>query len=84
MGTEGKLSAGQVERMKGTVYTGIIYLPKHPQADMHGLLRCAVRTERGMSHLAHICLVNVSPCNGSPDRFNASNIGGMIERSRPV
>ena len=36
---------------KGTVYTGIVYLPKHPQADMHGLLRCVVRTS-GVQNLA--------------------------------
>lgn len=29
---------------KGTVYTGIAYLPKYPDADMHGLVRCVVRT----------------------------------------
>ena len=54
--------------MKGTVYTGIVYLPKHPQADMHGLLRCAVRTERGMSHLAAILRVYDIPF--SPMLFN--------------
>jgi hypothetical protein len=37
--------------VKGTVYTGIVYLPKHPQADMHGLLRCVVRTS-GVQNLA--------------------------------
>jgi hypothetical protein len=30
--------------MKGTVYTGVCYFPRHPQADMHGLVRCIVRT----------------------------------------
>jgi hypothetical protein len=38
---------------KGTTYTGIVYLPKHPHADMHGMLRCIVRT-RGMSELTSI------------------------------
>ena len=30
--------------MKGTVYTGPAFFPKHPLADMHGLVRCVVRT----------------------------------------
>ena len=31
--------------MKGTCYGGVIYLPSHPDSDMHGLLRCVVRTK---------------------------------------
>ena len=30
--------------MKGTCYSGIVYFPEHPEADMHGLIRVAVRT----------------------------------------
>jgi hypothetical protein len=30
--------------MKGTCYSGIVFLPSHPLADMHGLLRACVRT----------------------------------------
>lgn len=30
--------------MKGTVYSGVVYLPKYRDADMHGLLRAVVRT----------------------------------------
>jgi len=30
--------------MKGTVYSGVIYMPQHPTADMAGLLRATVRT----------------------------------------
>lgn len=37
--------------MKGTVYTGVIYFPRHPDADMHGLIRCVVRTS-GLMNLA--------------------------------
>jgi len=29
--------------MKGTVYSGISYLPDHPDADLHGLVRVVVR-----------------------------------------
>ena len=29
---------------KGTTWAGVVYCPKHPEADMHGLLRGAVRT----------------------------------------
>jgi hypothetical protein len=29
--------------VKGTTYSGIIYFPEHPDADMHGLLRIAVQ-----------------------------------------
>lgn len=29
--------------MKGTCYSGIAYLPEHPDADMHGLVRVAIR-----------------------------------------
>ena len=36
--------------MKGTVYTGVCYFPRHPQSDMHGLVRCVVRTS-GMVNL---------------------------------
>lgn len=34
--------------MNGTVYTGVAYFPKHPQADLHGLVRCVVRTSSVM------------------------------------
>jgi hypothetical protein len=54
--------------MKGTVYTGIIFLPKHPNADMHGLLRCAVRTNGGMSELTRILRIYDIPF--SPVLFN--------------
>ena len=30
--------------MKGTVFGGILWLPSHPDADMHGLLRVVVHT----------------------------------------
>lgn len=30
---------------KGIVYGGVAYLPVHPQADMHGLVRIIVRTK---------------------------------------
>jgi hypothetical protein len=30
--------------IKGSVYGGIFYLPSHPAADMHGLLRGVMRT----------------------------------------
>lgn len=53
---------------KGTVYTGIIYLPGHPKADLHGLLRCVVRTDRGMSHLTSILRTYDIPF--SPVLFN--------------
>lgn len=53
--------------MKGTVYTGIVYLPKHANADIHGLLRCIVRT-KGMSELASILRVYDIPF--SPALFN--------------
>jgi len=36
--------------MKGTVYSGLIYLPSHPQADVHGQIRCVVRTQ-GITNL---------------------------------
>jgi hypothetical protein len=29
--------------MKGTCYSGIVNLPEHPDADMHGLIRVAIR-----------------------------------------
>jgi hypothetical protein len=54
--------------MKGTVYTGIIFLPKHPNADMHGLLRCAIRTNGGMSELTRILRIYDIPF--SPVLFN--------------
>ncbi len=28
---------------KGTVYSGIVYMPDHPDADLHGMIRVAVR-----------------------------------------
>ena len=52
---------------KGTTYTGIVYLPKHPHADMHGMLRCIVRT-RGMSELTSILRTYDIPF--SPVLFN--------------
>lgn len=30
--------------MKGSVYGGVLHLPNHPAADIHGLVRGAVRT----------------------------------------
>lgn len=29
--------------MKGTTYSGIVHLPEHPDADLHGLVRVAIR-----------------------------------------
>ena len=29
--------------MKGIVYSGIVYAPEHPDADLHGLVRAAIR-----------------------------------------
>ena len=29
--------------MKGTVYSGIVYAPDHPDADLHGLVRVCIR-----------------------------------------
>lgn len=29
--------------MKGTCYSGIVHMPEHPDADMHGLIRVAIR-----------------------------------------
>jgi len=29
--------------MKGTVFGGVVYWPQHPDADMHGQLRCVIR-----------------------------------------
>jgi hypothetical protein len=37
--------------MKGTLYGGIICKPDHPEADMHGLLRCIIRA-RSKQHVA--------------------------------
>jgi hypothetical protein len=31
--------------MKGSVFGGILYLPQHPAADIHGLVRGAIRTK---------------------------------------
>ncbi len=31
--------------MKGSVFGGILYLPKHPYADIHGLVRGVMRTK---------------------------------------
>ena len=33
--------------MKGIVYSGIVYMPEHPDSDLHGLIRIAVRTRGG-------------------------------------
>lgn len=33
--------------MKGTCYSGIAHLPEHPDADMHGLVRVAIRVRGG-------------------------------------
>jgi hypothetical protein len=30
--------------VKGTVFGGILHFPEHPDADMHGLVRCCIRT----------------------------------------
>ena len=29
--------------MKGTVYSGIVYMPMHPDSDLHGMLRLVIR-----------------------------------------
>lgn len=55
--------------MKGTVFTGIIYFPQHPQADMHGQLRCIVRTS-GITNLTSILRLYDIPF--SPVLFNWS------------
>jgi hypothetical protein len=55
--------------VKGTVYTGIIYFPQHPQADMHGQLRCVVRTS-GITNLTSILRSYGIPF--SPVLFNYS------------
>lgn len=39
--------------MNGTVYSGIVHIPQHPDADMHGLLRLTVRC-RSRLHLSQI------------------------------
>ncbi len=31
--------------MKGSVYGGVLYLPAHPFADIHGLVRAVMRTK---------------------------------------
>lgn len=31
--------------MKGLVFGGVLCLPSHPDSDMHGLIRCIVRTK---------------------------------------
>ena len=31
--------------MKGSVYGGVLYLPQHPAADIHGLVRAVMRTK---------------------------------------
>jgi hypothetical protein len=31
--------------MKGSVYGGVLYLPQHPYADIHGLVRAVMRTK---------------------------------------
>lgn len=31
--------------MKGTTYAGIVHLPRHPEADIHGLMRAVMRTD---------------------------------------
>ena len=31
--------------MKGSVYGGVLYLPQHPFADIHGLVRAVMRTK---------------------------------------
>ncbi len=33
---------------KGTVYSGIVYMPEHPFADLHGLIRLVIRTQSWM------------------------------------
>lgn len=33
--------------MRGTCYGGVIYLPSHPDADLHGLVRACMRISGG-------------------------------------
>ena len=34
-----------VPEMKGIPYGGVLYLPEHPSADIHGLVRAVIRTK---------------------------------------
>lgn len=34
--------------MKGSVYGGVLYLPRHPFADIHGLVRAVMRTRSAL------------------------------------
>ena len=34
------------KQMKGTTYSGIVYWPEHPDADLHGLIRLIIRESR--------------------------------------
>jgi hypothetical protein len=53
--------------MKGTVYSGIVCLSRHPNADVHGQLRCAVRTT-GLTSLTSI--LRLFDISFSPILFN--------------
>lgn len=55
--------------MKGTVYSGIVYMPHHPEADLHGQLRCVVRAQ-GITNLTSILRAWDIPF--SPVLFNYS------------
>lgn len=55
--------------MKGTVYGGIAYFPRHPAGDLHGLLRCIVRTQ-GITNLTSI--LRTYDIAFSPTLFNWS------------
>lgn len=49
--------------MKGTTYSGIVHLPEHPDADMHGLIRIVCRTKTRMEFMDRICRAGVR-CTG--------------------
>jgi len=55
--------------MKGKVYGGVAYFPKHAAADLHGLLRCIVRTA-GITELTSI--LRIYDIAFSPVLFNWS------------
>lgn len=40
--------------MKGTTYSGIVYFPEHPDADMHGLVRIVCRERSAIEVLRRL------------------------------
>ncbi len=40
--------------MKGTVYSGIVFMPDHPSADLHGLVRVVLREINRMRVVEHL------------------------------